>query len=147
MTLCSSFINLMAELTGWKTSNANPVNQGMTSHLFVECQELQAFLIYNKIDIASISEIHYAYRSYVKIHGYADYHTLLTSGNAYAGTTNIVVKNIPHFVQKGRCFDYFQGTVFHSGANFSLFAACRLLRHRVLRLFGTICHRRFQCLA
>jgi hypothetical protein len=99
------------------------------------CHELETFLSYNKIDIALISETHCTNRSYVKMPGYAVYHTLHPSGNAHAGTAIFVKQNIRHFVQEEICFDYFQGTVItvtHNGAKLSLVAAYRPPRHSVV---------------
>lgn len=82
--------------------NAN----GLVNHK----QELQAFIIHNKIDVMLISETHFSDRSYFKIPNFTLYHTN-HPGNVAHGGSAILIKNlIAHYELPKYQFNYLQAT-------------------------------------
>jgi len=63
-------------------------------------QEIENFLIENKIDILLISETHFTERSYFKLKNYRLYDTKHPSDNAHGGAAILIKSTIKHHEQK-----------------------------------------------
>lgn len=61
---------------------------------------MEIFLYTQKIDVCLISETHFTNQSYIKIKGYATYHTIHPSNQGRGGSAIIIRENIKHYEEE-----------------------------------------------
>lgn len=73
-------------------------------------QEIQSFIINQKIDIMLVSETHFTKKNFLNIRNYSIYHTLHPDGTAHRGIAIIIRNNMKHHEADKFQYEYIQAT-------------------------------------